>query len=290
MKTPKPPSFSDLNAFIAVAAHRSFRRAADVLGMSHSALSHAMRGLESGLGVRLLNRTTRSVSLTPEGERLLARLTPVLGELNAVLGEAAAAAGQPAGVVRINGSEGAIRLLLDTVVPRFHARYPNVELDLVAEGKLVDIVEGGFDAGVRLGEAVPKDMVAVRLGADFRFLPVAAPAYLATAPTLKLPEDLRDHRCIRQRLPSGKRYRWEFRKKKQELAIDVPGALTLDNNQLMCEAAAQGHGSPTCRNSTPRLSWKAGACGPCWKTGALTCRACSSTSPATATCRRDCAP
>jgi DNA-binding transcriptional LysR family regulator len=238
----KQPSLTDLNAFITVASYRSFRRAADVLGVSHSALSHAIRGLESNLETRLLNRTTRSVSLTQEGEHLLARLTPILGELSATLGDVAAASGHPNGVVKINGSEGAIRLLLKTVVPRFRLLYPYVELDLAAEGQLVDIVERGFDAGIRLGEAIPKDMVAVRLGADTRFLAVASPDYLNSFPTPLTPDDLHQHRCIRQRLPSGKLYRWEFMKHDQEITIDVPGTLTLDNNQLMVESAADGLG------------------------------------------------
>jgi DNA-binding transcriptional LysR family regulator len=238
----KQPSLTDLNAFITVASYRSFRRAADVLGVSHSALSHAIRGLESNLETRLLNRTTRSVSLTQEGEHLLSRLTPILGELSATLGDVTAASGHPNGVVKINGSEGAIRLLLKTVVPRFRLLYPYVELDLAAEGQLVDIVERGFDAGIRLGEAIPKDMVAVRLGADTRFLAVASPDYLNSFPTPLTPDDLHQHRCIRQRLPSGKRYRWEFMKHDQEITIDVPGTLTLDNNQLMVESAADGLG------------------------------------------------
>ena len=238
----KQPSLTDLNAFITVASYRSFRRAADVLGVSHSALSHAIRGLESNLETRLLNRTTRSVSLTQEGEHLLSRLTPILGELSATLGDVTAASGHPNGVVKINGSEGAIRLLLKTVVPRFRLLYPYVELDLAAEGQLVDIVERGFDAGIRLGEAIPKDMVAVRLGADTRFLAVASPDYLNSFPTPLTPDDLHQHRCIRQRLPSGKLYRWEFMKHDQEITIDVPGTLTLDNNQLMVESAADGLG------------------------------------------------
>jgi DNA-binding transcriptional LysR family regulator len=160
------PTLNDLRAFMAVAEHRSFRRAADLLGITRSTLSHAMRGLEDSLGTRLLHRTTRSVSLTEAGERLLGRLGPLIDDLDATLEEVAGAQGHPLGTLRINGSENAIRLLLQTVVPEFLARYPGVELDLVAEGRLVDMVEQGFDAGVRLGEAVPKDMVAVRLGPD----------------------------------------------------------------------------------------------------------------------------
>ena len=227
---------------MAVAEHRSFRRAADLLGITRSTLSHAVRGLEDSVGARLLHRTTRSVSLTEAGERLLGRLDPLMSDLDAALQEVAGEHGQTTGTLRINGGENAIRLLLQTVVPEFLARYPGVELDLVADGRLVDIVEQGFDAGVRLGEAVPKDMVAVRLGHDMRFLAVASPKYLAAHPAPKTPDALMQHQCIRQRLPSGKRYRWEFLKQRQEVAIDVPGALTLDNNQLIVEAAIDGLG------------------------------------------------
>ncbi|SHG77743.1 LysR family transcriptional regulator [Pollutimonas bauzanensis] len=236
------PTLTDLRAFMAVAEHRSFRLAADLLGMTRSSLSHAIRGLEDKLGARLLHRTTRSVSVTEAGERLLNRLDPLLHDLDTALEEVAGAHGQLQGRLRINGNEAAIRLLLQTVVPTFLARYPGVELDLVAEGRLVDIVGQGFDAGIRLGEAVPKDMVAVRLGPDIRFLAVASPDYLAGHPAPKVPDALAGHQCIRQRLPSGKRYRWEFSKRGQSLEIDVPGALTLDNSQLMVEAAVAGTG------------------------------------------------
>lgn len=236
------PSLADLRAFMAVAEHRSFRRAADLIGVSRSSLSHAMRGLEGHLGTRLLHRTTRSVSLTDAGERLLGRLSPLMRDLEGALEEAADAQGHTLGTLRINGDEAALRLLLRTVLPEFMTRYPGVALDLVAEGRLVDIVEQGFDAGIRLGEAVPKDMIAVRLGPDLRFLAVAAPDYLAAHPAPETPDGLRGHRCIQQRLPSGKRYRWEFQKNGKEITIDVPGALTLNNNALMVEAAIDGLG------------------------------------------------
>jgi DNA-binding transcriptional LysR family regulator len=236
------PTLNDLAAFAAVAEHRSFRKAADQLGVSRSALSHALLGLERNLGVRLLNRTTRSVSPTEAGARLLARLSPVLRDLDGALDSLADVRGKPHGTLRINASKGAARLLLRRLVPEFLAQYPDVELDLVSEGRLVDIVEQGFDAGVRLGEAVPQDMVAVRIAGDTRFLAVASPAYLARRAPPETPHDLRHHRCIRQRLPSGKRYRWEFAKHGEEVAVDVPGALTLDDNDLMVEAAATGLG------------------------------------------------
>ena len=236
------PTLNDLQAFATVAEHRSFRKAADALGVSRSALSHALLGLERNLGIRLLNRTTRSVSPTDTGARLLARLGPVLRDLDAALDTLAEVRGSPSGTLRINANKAAARLLLRNVVPQFLARYPDVELDLVSEGRLVDIVEHGFDAGVRLGEAVPRDMVAIKIDNDIRFLAVAAPSYLAARVAPKTPDDLRHHRCIRQRLPSGKRYRWEFSKRGKEMTIDVPGALTLDDNDLMIDAAADGHG------------------------------------------------
>lgn len=236
------PSLTDLTMFKAVASYRSFQKAADALGQSRSTLSHAMRGLEEQLGVRLLNRTTRSVSLTELGERLLERISPILQELDDALGDVTEEAGHVRGTLRINCSEPVARRFLHSVVPAFLARFPDVELDMVAEGRLVDIVAEGFDAGVRIGEALPQDMIAVPFGGALRFIAVAAPAYLETTDVLSSPEDLYRHVCIRQRLPSGKRYRWEFAKHGQQLFVDVPGALTLDNVMLMVEAASQGLG------------------------------------------------
>jgi DNA-binding transcriptional LysR family regulator len=236
------PTLADLRAFMVVAARRSFVQAAGELGLSRSALSHAMRGLENDLSVRLLHRTTRSVSLTEAGERLLARLRPVLSELDHALDDVARDDKALRGSLRINGSDGAIRQLLRTVVPRFLAMYPHMELDLVSEGRFVDIVAEGFDAGVRLGEAVHKDMIAVRVSEDLRFLAVASPRYLRKHGQPAVPEELQAHRCIRQRLPGGRRYRWEFARHGQAVTIDPPGALTLDSNPLMVEAALDGLG------------------------------------------------
>jgi DNA-binding transcriptional LysR family regulator len=234
------PTLSDLTALAAIAAHRSFRKAADELGLSPSTLSHMMRVLEQNIGVRLLNRTTRSVSTTEAGERLVTRLQPVLRDLDTALQEVDAFRSRPSGTLRINTSEIAARTLLATVVPTFLARHPEMALDLVTDGRLIDIVAEGFDAGIRLGEAVPQDMVAVRFGGETRFLAVASPAYLEHRAPPQTPDDLKDHACIRFRLPSGKLYRWEFEKHGQEMAIDVPGVLTLDHLGLMVEAAA-GH-------------------------------------------------
>lgn len=236
------PTLADLTAFSTVAAHRSFRAAADQLGVSRSSLSHALRGLERDLGVRLLNRTTRSVSLTEAGERLLARMTPLLRDLDAALDAVSEERGTVGGTLRVNASETAARMLLRAVVPDLLRLHPRLTIDLVTDGRLVDIVEGGFDAGVRLREAVPRDMIAVPIGGETRFLAVGAPAYFAEHAVPLVPDDLRAHRCIRQRLPSGKPYRWEFERGGQEMAIDVPGALTLDHTGLMVEAALDGLG------------------------------------------------
>ncbi|PAP98194.1 LysR family transcriptional regulator [Mesorhizobium mediterraneum] len=236
------PGLPELTALAAIVSHRSFRKAADDLGLSPSTLSHMMRALERDMGVRLLNRTTRSVAPTEAGARLVARLQPLLRDIDAALAEVDNFRSLPAGTLRINSSEIAARMLLKSTVPAFLARYPQVSLDLVTEGRLVDIVAEGFDAGIRLGEAVPQDMVAVRFGGATRFIAVASPTYLATRKIPRVPDDLRNHTCIRFRLPSGKPYRWEFEKHGQEISIDVPGVLTLDHMELMAEAAVAGLG------------------------------------------------
>jgi DNA-binding transcriptional LysR family regulator len=238
----KKPDLGDLEAFVAVARHRSFKRAADELELSPSAISHMMRALERRLDVRLLHRTTRSVSLTEPGERLLMRLEPALRDVGLALEELDPFRGSPSGTVRINAPETAARLLMERVVPEVLARYPDVAVDIVAEGRLVDIVAEGFDAGIRLGESVPQDMIGVRFAGDVRFLAVASPEYLARSGVPGAPEDLRSHSCIRHRMPSGKLYRWEFERHREEISIDVPGRLTLDRIELMVEAAERGLG------------------------------------------------
>jgi DNA-binding transcriptional LysR family regulator len=238
------PSISDLTAFVAVATHRSFRRAADELGTAPSTLSHAMRGLEERLGLRLLNRTTRSVSPTEAGFRLLASLQTALASLDEALGSVAAfrGSGKVAGTVRVNAPRLGAALLVRDVLPRMADRFPDVTVDLVVEGRLVDIVSGGFDAGLRLADSIPRDMIAVPFGQPVRFICVAAPAYLKRAGTPKTPDELMRHRCIRHRLPGGKLYRWEFERAGQGMVIDAPGAVILDDEELMVEAAVQGLG------------------------------------------------
>lgn len=244
------PNLSDLNAFAKIAAHRSFRKAADELGFAPSTLSHMMRTLERNIGVRLLHRTTRSVSTTDAGTRLLSRLRPVLVAFETALEELDDFRDHPSGTLRINTTETAARILLRDVVPLFLQRYPDVTLDLVTENKLVDIVADGFDAGIRLGSAVPQDMIAVRFGGEFRFLAVASPDYLAARGAPGSPDDLMHHTCIRIRMPSGKLFRWEFLKHGQELTVDVPGPIILDNVELMAMMAMKGLGIAYISNKT----------------------------------------
>lgn len=252
-------SLSDLKAFALVARHRGFQKAAGMLGVSRSSLSHALKGLERQLGVRLLHRTTRSVAVTQDGELLLQRLVPLLRELDDLLDAVSHGQDELVGTLRINANKGGARWLLRHAVPMFQQRHPRVELDLVAEGQLVDIVGEGFDAGVRLAESVPKDMVSVPFGTDVRFVAVAAPDYVGAFGAPATPADLMSHRCIRQRLPSGKRYRWEFEKGTQQLALDVPGTLSLDDNDLMVEAAADGLGVAFVPESFARPALDSGA-------------------------------
>ncbi|WP_185983622.1 LysR family transcriptional regulator [Aureimonas mangrovi] len=236
------PSLADLSAFAAVARRRSFRKAADALGVSRSSLSHTVIALEKALGVRLLNRTTRSVEPTQAGAALLSRIEPLLGEFDAAIDAISEVGGTVSGALRINCGEEAADRLLQSIVPAFLGRFPNVELEIATDGRLVDIVAEGFDAGVRLHESVPQDMTAVPFGGPMRFLAVAAPDYLARHGGPMTPEDLHRHRCIRHRLPSGRSYRWEFERHGEAMTVDVPGALTLSHTGLMAKAAAGGNG------------------------------------------------
>jgi len=238
----KRPSWNELLAVKTVAEQRSFSRAADLLGLKRSSLSHMIKGLEKSLGVQLFLRTTRSVALTGAGEMLMARLSPMLAEMDELLNDVSASAQQPYGTLRISASDTAISLLLETVLPDFIQQKPGIEIDLVAQGQLVDIVEQGFDAGIRLVEDVPGDMVAIPLSGPLRFVTVASPGYLAGRPQIAHPHDLMQHSCLRQRLPGGKRYHWEYQQGDAQFELDVPGSLTLNNSALMVEAAVAGLG------------------------------------------------
>ncbi|HZF83752.1 MAG TPA: LysR family transcriptional regulator [Burkholderiaceae bacterium] len=231
-----------LNVFLAVATHRSFRAAATELAITASAVSHCIKTLEQRLAVRLLNRTTRSMSLTDAGQRLAAALRPALSSVAQAIDGIDELRAAPSGTVRINASEGAIRLVLQPVLAQFLRDHPQVHLDIVSDGKLSDIVADGFDAGIRLADAVPQDMVSVRVGDPVSFAAVASPAYFAARGRPVVPPDLHQHDCIRFRFESGAIYRWEFERYGHAEAINVNGPLTLTDQPLMVEAAMDGIG------------------------------------------------
>jgi DNA-binding transcriptional LysR family regulator len=232
----------DLNAVVAVAATRNFRAAALELGMSASALSHAISTLETRIGVRLFNRTTRSVSLTEAGEEFIGRISPALRDISEAMEAVNAFRASPTGTIRINTSESAARGLLVPIVIEFQKRYPDVHVDVVTDGRMVDIAADGYDAGIRLLDNVPPDMVAIALRGDERFAVVASPAYLAKHERPRTPQDLLTHPCIRLRLPSGTVYRWEFEKHGQEIRLDVKGPMTLQSPEMIMEAVLDGAG------------------------------------------------
>jgi DNA-binding transcriptional LysR family regulator len=232
----------ELDAVVAVARHRNFGAAAIDLGMSRSALSHAVAALEQRLGVRLFNRTTRSVALTEAGEQFIASIAPALRDIRAAMETADSRKTTPAGTLRINTSAGAARQIMTPIILAYLRRYPDMKVDIVTEGRLVDIVGAGFDAGVRLAESVPQDMISVPLTPDQRFAVVGSPAYFKKRRKPRTPQDLLSHHCIRSRLPSGAIYRWEFERRGEAIAIDVDGPLTLDEPELMLEATRAGFG------------------------------------------------
>lgn len=232
----------ELHAVAAVAAARSFRAAAAELGMSASALSHAVATIETRMGVKLFNRTTRSVSLTQAGEQFLDKVGPALKEIEAAMEAATQSQATPAGRLRINTSEGAARDLLMPIVLEFLRRYPDVHVDIVCEGRMVDIVAEGFDIGIRLIDTVPQDMIAIPLTEHERFVVVGSPQYFERHGKPLVPGDLTRHACLRLRLPSGTVYRWEFERHGEEIRVDVEGPLTLQDMHLMREAAVGGAG------------------------------------------------
>ena len=236
------PNLSHLAVFAAVARHCSFQRAAAEAGMSTSAVSHAIRGLEERLGVSLFNRTTRSVALTEAGQRLVERLQPALRDVGDALEEMNNFRATPAGTLRINSSHIAAQMLVAPLLPRFLEAYPEIHLEIVLDDGFVDIVAGGFDAGIRFDEAVPEDMVAVRFGGAQRFAVVGAPQYFAHRPMPRHPHDLAAHACIRHRFPSGRIFKWEFEKGRDRLDLDVTGPATLGDLALGLSAALDGVG------------------------------------------------
>ncbi|NMO17415.1 LysR family transcriptional regulator [Pyxidicoccus fallax] len=235
--------YTELTAFVAVATHKSFSRAAAHLRVSPPALSQTIRRLEERLGARLLNRTTRSVSLSEAGERLLARALPSMSELEAAVAEVRESRERPSGSLRINAPPVVATRLLGPLLGPFHAAYPDIVLDIVIEEALTDIVAGRFDAGIRLGERLEKDMIAVRLDEEQEMAAVGSPEYFARHGVPRTPRELHKHRCINWRWSAnGNLYRWEFEKNGKALEVAADGPLIVNDLSLLIQGAVDGVG------------------------------------------------
>lgn len=235
-------SLNDLNGVMAIVRRGSFRAAAIDLDMSTTAFSHAISKLEASLGVRLFNRTTRSVSLTDAGRRFVEQVGPALQDIHGALETVRSQRERPSGTLRINAAAFAAREIISPLVLEFLRRYPEMSVDLVTEGRLVDIVAGGFDLGVRVANLVPSDMIAVSLGRPQRYAVVGSPAYFKQHEKPRVPPDLLRHKCIQARLPDGSLFRWKFEKDGELIQIDVNGPITLDEASLVRAAVAENIG------------------------------------------------
>jgi DNA-binding transcriptional LysR family regulator len=234
------PGLGELEAVLAVAREGSFRGAALSLGMSTTALSNAVAKLESNLGARLFNRTTRSVSLSEAGRAFVEQVAPALRDIQNAMAGVRSQQQVPSGVLRINAFAAGAREIMSPLVFEFLRKYPDVHIDIVTEGKLVDIVADGFDLGVRRADLVPADMIALPLGRPQRHAVVASPSYLKAHGKPQTPSDLYAHQCLRVRLPNGALFRWHFEKRGQVAQIDVKGPLTLDEASLSRAAVLDG--------------------------------------------------
>jgi len=233
---------TDLSPFVALARHKSFRRAADELGCTASALSHSVKALEERLDVRLFNRTTRSVALTEAGERLLSRVAPAFRDIEDALDDLNNFRDTPIGRLRINASRPSARMVLLPLVARFLASYPRVSIEIVINNDLVDMVSEGFDAGVRFGEIIAQDMIAVPIGPRQRTAIVATPDFFEHRPKPATPDQLKSLPCIGFRFGTGRLYAWEFERGGAELSVEVDGTLVLDDQDMMVDAALTGAG------------------------------------------------
>ena len=231
---------ADLAYFLEIAKHRSFRRAGLELEISASALSHALRGLEERLGVRLLNRTSRSVTLTAAGEALQTAILEPFDEIGRAVDVLNRFRDAPMGRIRLSVPTEAANFLVGPVMATFLERYPDVEIEISVSNRMIDVIDGGFDAGIRYGGTVPEDMIAQRLSADISWLVVAAPAYLERFGTPAHPNDLQAHRCVRIRIGDERIYRWEFERGEERLEVNVPGALIVDQGEVGLAAVKQG--------------------------------------------------
>lgn len=236
-------NLNDLQAFVVVARERSFTRAAAQMGLSRSALSHAMLALEARLGVRLLTRTTRSVSTTDAGARLLATVAPRLQEIEVELGQLSAMRDKPAGTVRITAHDHAIGTALWPRLMPLLKQYPDIQIEFSVDYGFTDIAAQRFDAGVRVGDRIDKDMVAVRISPDMRMSVAASPEYLAGKTPPRKPQELTEHRCVNLRLPTrGNLYAWDFEKGRKSVNVKVDGQTIFNNTALMLQAALDGLG------------------------------------------------
>lgn len=235
-------SLAELEAVVAVAAQGGFRSAARELGISSSALSQQIATLEARMGVRLFNRSTRSVVLSAAGEQFVAEIVPALAAIRNAVEHVDEHRAEPTGTLRINSSIGAIRMVLAPVVLEYMHLHPQMAVEIVTEGALVDINAQGFDAGIRIREAVPPDMIVVPISGSVRPAIVGSPEYFRHFGKPKMPADLQSHHCIRARMASGAIYGWEFERRGESFTMDVPGKLTLDESDLMLRAAREGAG------------------------------------------------
>jgi DNA-binding transcriptional LysR family regulator len=235
-------NLADIVYFLAIAKNQSFSRASLEVGISASALSHAMKGLEARLGVRLLNRTTRSVTLTAAGEELQGLVSRPLTDITDALETLNRLRDEPAGRIRLNVLSDGAELLLGPVLPVFVDRFPGVEVDLTVTNKMIDVIGDGHDAGIRYGGTVPADMIAQRLSPDVRWSVVGTPDYFARFGIPRHPDDLKQHRCLKIRLGNSRVYQWEFVKNGERLEVDVPGAITIDETRVGIALASRGAG------------------------------------------------
>jgi DNA-binding transcriptional LysR family regulator len=249
---------TELDAVLMVARRGKFRTAALELGVSTTALSNAVGKLERTLGVRLFNRTTRSVSLTEAGQRFVAQVAPAVQDIHEAMEVARSQQAVPSGTLRINAFPTAAREIFSSLVLPFLRVHPQVHIDIVTEGRLVDIVAGGFDLGVRSADLVPADMIAIPLGVGRRSVVVGTPSYLKTHGTPLIPQDIAGHSCLRVRLPDGAIYRWPFEKDGQSVHIDVQGPITLDEASLARTAALASVGLTLAMESDVRDDIEAG--------------------------------
>lgn len=233
---------NDLNVFLTIATCQNMSRAAKELGVTPSTLSHFLRNIETRLGFRLFNRTTRSIALTDVGLHLFTRLTPIYQDIEDVLDELNVFRSTPSGVLRINAGRPSVQMVLLPIISRFITIYPEIHIDIVADDALVDVVSGGFDAGIRFGESLDADMNIIPIGPAMRSAVVATPDFFKRYPFPQHPQDLNLLPCIRLRFPSGKMYRWEFEREGETIAMDVTGPVTLDDMGLIAEASLSGYG------------------------------------------------